>query len=163
MRTLLIMRHAKSSWDNALVGDHDRPLNRRGRRDAPRMGRWLAAHDLAPDAILCSTAARALETAECVADATGADAPVARRALYEGDVEDYVRALRGLPDEVAVALIVGHSPTVALLVDALADEDVVMPTAAVAVLALPIDRWGDLSEEVSGRLRAEWRPREIDD
>lgn len=163
MRTLLVMRHAKSSWTNAHLSDHDRPLNERGERDAPRMGRWLAAHDLEPDVILCSSAARAHATADHVAAETGAHAPLVRSSLYGGDVEDYVAELAGLADEVAVALIVGHSPTVSLVVSELVDQDEDMPTAAVAVIDLPIDRWADLGEDVEGRLVAVWRPREIAD
>lgn len=163
MRTLLVMRHAKSSWTNARLSDHDRPLNERGERDAPRMGRWLAAHDLEPDRILCSSAARARATAEHVAAETGADAPTVRGSLYGGDVEDYVAELARLADDVAVALVVGHSPTVSLVVSELVDQDEDMPTAAVAVIELPIDRWADLSEGVEGRLVAVWRPREIAD
>lgn len=165
MRTLLVMRHAKSSWANAHQSDHDRPLNERGERDAPRMGRWLAAHDLAPDVILCSSAARAHDTALAVAAETTADAPIVRPALYGGDVDAYVGALRRLDDGAAIALIVGHNPTVSMLVADLADladVDAAMPTAAVAWLELPIDRWSDLTDEVDAALKALWRPREID-
>lgn len=165
MRTLLVMRHAKSSWANAHQSDHDRPLNERGERDAPRMGRWLAAHDLAPDVILCSSAARAHDTALAVAAETTADAPIVRPALYGGDVDAYVGTLRRLDDGAAIALIVGHNPTVSMLVADLADladVDAAMPTAAVAWLELPIDRWSDLTDEVDAALKALWRPREID-
>lgn len=161
MKTLLVMRHAKSSWADPGQADHDRPLNERGRRDAPRMGLWLAEQGLAPDAILCSSAARARETAEAVADASGADAPAVRPMLYGGDVEDYLAELRRLGDDVDVALIVGHNPTVSELVDALADAEEAMPTAAVAHLALPVARWTELDEDVEGALAALWRPREL--
>ena len=66
MKTLLLLRHAKSSWDNSDLADHDRPLNGRGRRDAPRMGQLLAQHDLTPDLIVTSAARRAATTAEPV-------------------------------------------------------------------------------------------------
>lgn len=161
MKTLLVMRHAKSSWSDDRLADHDRPLNERGRRDAPRMGRLLAEQGLAPDAILCSSAVRARDTAELVAEESGAEAPAVRPMLYGGDVADYLAALRRLPDEVDVALVVGHNPTVSELVDALADADEAMPTAAVAHVALPLARWADLDEDAEGRLAAVWRPREL--
>ncbi|MEO8083745.1 MAG: histidine phosphatase family protein [Ardenticatenales bacterium] len=162
MRTLLVMRHAKSSWANAHDADHDRPLNERGRRDAPRMGRWLAGHDLVPDAIVCSSATRAHETALAVAAEMMTDEPIVRAALYGGDAETYVAALRGLGDEVATALIVGHNPTVSLLVGDLTDVDEAMPTAAIAWIELPIDRWAGLGDDVDAALKAVWRPREIE-
>ena len=77
MKTLLLLRHAKSSWDNSELADHDRPLNGRGRRDAPRMGQLLAQHDLTPDLIVTSAARRAATTAELVALA----------AEYGGDIQ----------------------------------------------------------------------------
>lgn len=163
MRTLLIMRHAKSSWANAHQADHDRPLNERGERDAPRMGRWLASHDLAPDAILCSSATRAHDTALAVAAETTADEPLVRPALYGGDVDEYVAELRRLDDGVETALLVGHNPTVSQLVAELGDVEEAMPTAAVAWLEIGIDRWSDLSDEVGAALKAVWRPREIGD
>ena len=72
MKTLLILRHAKSSWRDTSLDDHDRPLNERGRRDAPRRGQLLLEESLLPDLILCSTAARARRTAEIVVEASGA-------------------------------------------------------------------------------------------
>ena len=65
MKTLLVLRHAKSSWDHTELADHDRPLNKRGMRTAPRMGRLLIERDLVPDLILCSTAVRARTTVVC--------------------------------------------------------------------------------------------------
>src|SRR6187431_2275879 len=71
MKTLLLMRHAKSSWKDETLDDHDRPLNKRGKREAPQMGELLRDHQLVPDYILCSSARRARKTAESVAFAAG--------------------------------------------------------------------------------------------
>lgn len=161
MRTLLVMRHAKSSWANAHQADHDRPLNDRGERDAPRMGALLAEHGLVPDAILCSSATRAHDTACRVADTLTLDAPIVRSSLYGGDVEDYVAALQRLDDGVATVLIVGHNPTVSQLVAELAEVDEALPTAAIAWLELAIDHWADLDGDVDAVLRGVWRPREV--
>ena len=85
MKTLLIMRHAKSSWDESDMHDHDRPLNKRGKLNAPRMGRLLREQDLVPDLIITSSARRARDTAGAVADQSG----------YEGDVKVEERPVRG--------------------------------------------------------------------
>ncbi len=66
MKTLLLLRHAKSSWNDPSLADHDRPLKKRGRKAAPRMGRWLQENGLRPDCVLCSTATRARETLQLV-------------------------------------------------------------------------------------------------
>lgn len=161
MKTLLVMRHAKSSWAQDRLADHERPLNDRGQRDAPRMGRWLVEQGLVPDAILCSSAVRAQNTAALVAEESGANEPLVRPMLYGGDVEEYLAELRGLGDDVEVALIVGHNPAVSELVDQLADASEGLTTAAIARIALPVARWPDVSDETDGRLIAVWRPREL--
>ncbi|MFG0335704.1 MAG: SixA phosphatase family protein, partial [Maioricimonas sp. JB049] len=83
MKTLLLMRHAKSSWADPSKADHDRPLNARGKRDAPRMGQWLLEQNLVPDRIVSSTARRARKTASRVASGCGYTAEIVHeRALY---------------------------------------------------------------------------------
>ena len=83
MKTLLLMRHAKSSWDDPDVADHDRPLNKRGKKDAPRMGQWLAEQGLTPEVIVTSTAKRARKTAELVAESCGCQRePIVLPELY---------------------------------------------------------------------------------
>jgi len=74
MKTLLVLRHAKSSWDDSALDDHERPLNQRGRRDAPRMGKLMREYGLIPDVVISSDAVRARLTAEALAEATGGPA-----------------------------------------------------------------------------------------
>jgi phosphohistidine phosphatase len=98
VKTLLILRHAKSSWKNNALPDHDRPLNPRGQRAAPKVGKRLRNEDLVPDAILSSTAERAGQTAEAIAQASGyAGVLQFSTELYGGGPEAYLEALRNLP------------------------------------------------------------------
>src|SRR5438105_4097768 len=97
-KTLLIMRHAKSSWKEAELDDHERPLNKRGRRAAPAMGQLLRENSLTPDAILSSTALRARQTAEAVAEACGFAGEISYHAEFYHDApEGYFEALARLP------------------------------------------------------------------
>lgn len=161
MKTLLILRHAKSSWKQPGLADHDRPLNGRGKRDAPRMGRLLLEEGLVPDLILSSSAARALATAEAVADESGAEAPDVWRSLYHAEPEAYLSLLRELGAEAETVMVVGHNPGMEELVYALTDRSERMPTAALAQVQLPIEDWSMISGRTEGRLQALWRPREL--
>lgn len=162
MKTLLILRHAKSSWADARLADHDRPLNKRGKRDAPRMGQLLHDEDLVPDLIVSSTAKRARATAAAVAEAADYDGEVRLDpSLYHGEPEDYYEVLRTLEDDLQRVMVVGHNPGMEALVEALTDQDEHLPTAALAHVTLPIDRWREVDDECRGRLVHLWRPREL--
>jgi phosphohistidine phosphatase len=164
MKTLLILRHAKSSWGDASLPDHDRPLNKRGKRAAPRVGQMLREKDLVPDLILTSTARRARETAESVADESGYGGVIEVCAdFYPGTPLDYIWILRNLPDEQAEQLlhcimVVGHNPGFEELLATLTDETPALPTATLAQVELPIAHWNDLSEETAGKLIFLWTP-----
>jgi phosphohistidine phosphatase len=163
MKTLLVLRHAKSSWREAELADHDRPLNKRGKRDAPRMGELMRAEGLLPDLILTSSARRALTTAELVAEASGFDGDIqVSRDLYAAGPEEFIDALCVLPDELDTVMVVGHNPGLEELVELLTEESSAMPTAALAQVQLDIDRWVDLQEQESGRLVNLWLPRNLD-
>jgi phosphohistidine phosphatase len=162
MKTLLILRHAKSSWKNTGLADHDRPLTKRGKRDAPRMGRLLRDENLTPDLILSSTAKRALDTAEAVAEASGYEGEVeSRPEFYMAGAEAYLRALRALSDDYECVMVIGHNPGLEELVEGLTGEAEAMPTAALAQVELTLKRWRDLSDETEGRLVNTWRAREL--
>jgi phosphohistidine phosphatase len=164
MKLLSILRHAKSSWSDSSLDDHDRPLNKRGVRDAPRMGELIREQDLVPDVILSSTAVRARETALAVAAATGfPDEVCFLRRLYGAGPDAYLEALSDLPDDHHHALVVGHNPGLEELVARVVGVPHTLPTAALAVVELPIDRWSDLGPPPLGSLRSLWRPRELFD
>jgi phosphohistidine phosphatase len=163
MKTLLLMRHAKSSRDDPSLPDRDRPLNKRGKTDAPRMGRLLREQDLTPDLIVSSPATRALATAEAVAAAFRhvGDIRVAPD-LYPGDSSIYARVLREIPEEIRRVLVVGHNPAIERFLGELTRTTEVLPTATVAVVELPLERWKGFTARTRGALKAIWRPREIE-
>jgi phosphohistidine phosphatase len=149
-RRLVLLRHAKSDWPD--VADHDRPLAKRGRRDAPVVGRWLGQAGYVPDAVVCSTALRARETWELAAGGLLAAVPGASPAVrheprvYDASVLGLLMLVREFAPEWRTALVVGHNPGMAELTVGLTDPPpeppAAFPTAAVAVLALP-GPWSD--------------------
>jgi phosphohistidine phosphatase len=141
-RTLLLMRHAKSSWENPAWSDHDRPLNERGDRDAPRMAAVLKDRGLSPAHIVASTAVRARTTAEKVAESIGfAGRIVFEPKLYLASPADWQTIIRQLPDEHETVLCVGHNPGLEELLRKWSGEDIEMPTAAIAIIDVAIAQW----------------------
>ena len=164
MKTLLILRHAKSSWKDMFLADHDRPLKKRGKRDAPIMGKLLREQGLVPDLILSSTAKRALKTAVLVADACGYDGEInVQREFYPGYPDAYIEALKETPDEYQIVMVVGHNPGLEELLELLTEAAEFLPTAALAQVALPLDYWVELNDETSGELVNLWLPRALQD
>jgi phosphohistidine phosphatase len=164
MKTLLIMRHAKSSWEDESQPDHERPLNDRGIRDAPRMGEYMRKKGFVADAILTSSARRARRTAEAVAEAMERrDRIEVIDALYLADPLVYLAALRHLPEEARVVVVVGHNPGVSEWATKLTHRQIELPTAAVACITLPIDDWSSISGGTPGMLLDLWRPKKLKD
>ena len=161
MKTLLLLRHAKSSWDQPEIKDHDRPLNKRGKKEAPMVGNYLKANNLIPDLMLSSTARRAHDTAQAVADESGFDKPIElNQDLYMSEPACYLDILQSLPDSVSRVLVVGHNPDLEALLTLLTDVSEHMTTAALAQIDLPISSWQELNEATDGRLRNLWAPHE---
>lgn len=163
MRTLLLMRHAKSSWSDSSLSDFNRPLKRRGREAAPRMARRLVAEGLVPDLIVCSAAVRTRETVELLLPEFPS-APVVefRDDLYMAPAEDYLEAIRGTADAVTRLMIVGHNPGLEDLVGDLSQSER-FPTGAIAHLEFNGSHWTDLGAGPLLQLKHLWRPREIAD
>jgi phosphohistidine phosphatase len=160
-KTLLVMRHAKSSWSNGELPDHERPLNARGRHEAEQMGQELARLGWRPDLILASTARRARSTAKRVArELNDVDITLDGR-LYDSTPGACLRVLaeRGTGETV---LLIGHNPTLEDLVRDLALRYIGLPTATVAVVRLAIDDWAQVDGVTSGQLEAVLTPREAD-
>jgi len=163
MKILLVLRHAKSSWANNQLADHDRPLKGRGKRDAPRMGRLISSQDLVPDLIISSSARRALSTAQLVSQACGYDSEIeVTREFYHADPEIYLEHIAYLPDDVNVVMVVGHNPGIEELVEEFSDTWQRMPTTALAEIRLDLDKWSELDGETRGELANLWIPREQD-
>ena len=147
MKTLLVMRHAKSDWGSTSSSDHDRVLASRGIKAARKVGRFLADSGTTPDLVLSSTAVRALTTAELAGEAGewGCEI-VTSRELYASDPDRVLDVIRETGRGVQRLLIAGHEPTWSSLVCCLIGGGTVrMPTAAVACLDLPRGDWIDLA------------------
>jgi phosphohistidine phosphatase len=146
-RILLLLRHAKSSWQDARLDDPERPLNDRGRRTAPVMGALLAQKGWVPELIRCSTALRARQTVELLSPAMGYAGAVEERSdLYLAEPSGYLAALRDLDDRISRVMLVGHNPGLEDLVAQLAGREEPMPTAAVAVARWSGGSWAALRE-----------------
>ena len=162
MKTLLVLRHAKSSWNYPNLSDYDRPLNARGKRAAPRMGEHLREQRLIPDRILTSSAKRARKTANKVAKACSYTGKVKKLdAFYDSVAGVYYETLQGLPDKHQRVMVVGHNPTMEQLVYSLTGQFRQMPTAALAHIELPIQNWEALSLDTKGTLVNLWTPKTL--
>lgn len=150
MKTVLILRHAKSDWASGGQADFDRPLAKRGLEDAPRMGDMLIRFACLPDRILSSPAQRAKQTAELVAKACDYRKAIEwLDSFYEGGSEDLVAALQELPPTTERVLLVGHNPTMEDTVTALCategnDWAIKIPTAGLVCLNFDIATWANL-------------------
>jgi phosphohistidine phosphatase len=148
VKTLLLLRHAKSSWDDPQLRDFDRPLAARGKRDAPRIGEALRERGPAPDLIISSPAARARETTEAVIDSANlTPGPVFDESIYGASSGELMRIIRRLPVESSCALLVGHNPGFEDTVSRLTGVQEAMPTAALACIEFPVERWEDVEDE----------------
>ena len=171
MKTLILMRHAKSAWDDPLQKDIDRPLAPRGRKAAPKVGGWLKAQRYRPDVVLCSTARRARETLELVRASLPKDATVEPvRGLYMAAPREMLTELGRVPATAETVMLVGHNPgmgSLAVLLAGSGDEAALanmhakFPTGGVAVLGFDVARWSEIAPG-NGKLLAFLRPRDID-
>ena len=159
MKSLILVRHAKSSWAEAGQADYDRPLNDRGKRDAPRLGEVLFRRGLRPDLMLSSSAKRAQKTAKKMLAASGLEMELRLiDALYLAPPKAYTHELEQLPDHVNQVLVVGHNPGLEELLESLTGRQQHMPTAALALIELPIDSWPEFHVDLPGRLEWFWSP-----
>jgi phosphohistidine phosphatase len=134
-RRLVVLRHAKSAWPDG-VPDVRRPLNDRGRRDAPAAGRWLRKHVGVLGAVVCSPAQRTRETwTLAAAELDHAPTAVFDDRVYAAEPEELLEVVRGLPDTADTALLIGHNPGVVELVELLAGQEREMRTTSIAVLS----------------------------
>ena len=156
------MRHAKSSWSSGVEDDHARPLNKRGRRDAPRMAAELVARGWVPDRVLSSTAQRTRETWELLAPSFPAAEVRFHQALYLAGVGAIQEACQPLGDDVGTVLVLGHNPGWERAASWLSGEDVSMTTANVALLEHADEPWCEALHDANGwTLHALLRPKEL--
>ena len=161
MKTLPLIRHAKSSRDDVSLADQERPLNSRGRRDAPRMGERLAKRGVKPDLILSSPAARALETAEIIADKLDYKRTniVVEGRLYTGDADELLAVIHLLGDTLQCVVLIGHNPELTTLAHRFAGEITHLPTCAVAEFAFAAKSWSHIAKEKPAKVTLDFPKR----
>jgi phosphohistidine phosphatase len=144
MKTLVLIRHAKSSWDDPGLDDRERPLNKRGKRDAPAMGQLLLEKGMTPDLIVSSPAKRARKTAKILADALDypRDGIELREALYLQGLETLLAVIASLDDAHACVFLVGHNPELTELANVLTGASIDnIPTAAAVAVDFKAKHW----------------------
>jgi phosphohistidine phosphatase len=159
MKRLLIMRHAKSSWKDDSIQDHERPLKKRGLKDAGEIGKILKRKDLVPDKIVSSNAVRAADTASVVAEKSGYKKEVEfTDRLYMAEGSAILDLIKNQPDSVKTLMVIGHNPGMEALVQVLSKKIESLATANVAYFEIDIKSWKDLSKDVKIKLRKFWQP-----
>ena len=160
MKTIMLLRHAKSSHDDSSLKDFDRPLAKRGRKDAPRMGRFINQVDVLPGHIVSSPAKRAQQTTELLIESAELSSSVIswnENLYYGGGARDYLTAIHNAPGDTDDILLVGHNPlleeTVSLLCNGEGSYTVRMPTAALVCIEHPAIEWEQVK---AGTARFQW-------
>jgi phosphohistidine phosphatase len=147
--TLLLIRHAKSSWANPLQSDFERPLNERGKQDAPEMGKKLKKHGVVPDLIIASSAKRTRQTAKRIAKELDYDAGkiIWEEKLYHCIPSVFEEIIHGIDSRVKTVIIVGHNPGITGFANQLSPDFEVdnLPTCAVVGVHVDADDWSDFS------------------
>ncbi|MEQ1509062.1 MAG: histidine phosphatase family protein [Sphingopyxis sp.] len=178
MKRLILLRHAKSGWDDPVARDYDRPLNPRGRAAAAVIGQWASTHIFGPnglmvDSIIASPAVRCSETLDLFQPAAGLATiePHWDRRIYLASSATLIDVLCDLPDHITTALMCGHNPGMEdLILDLVPDDgtspdrDIAeeqFPTAALAMIEMDIGHWADVQNRC-GRLAQFKRPRDVD-
>ena len=159
MKTLLLMRHAKSSWKEADLTDHDRPLNKRGKKDVPMMGSLIKEKELVPQKIMFSSALRATETAKMLQDTSGFTGELdCLDSFYLAEPNVYLEPLQSLPDEIERVMVIGHNPGLEGLLQILSGQILPLTAGEVAHLVLPIEHWNEVSLDCEGELVETFSP-----
>ena len=160
MKTLYILRHAKSSWDNPNIADFDRPLNDRGLKTAPFMGEIMLENNYQPELIMSSPAIRAKETVDLVKTSANLQTDIKfDEQIYEASSQTLFHIITEFDETVRSAMLVGHNPGLEGLIRTLTGENQPMPTAGLAVIDLEAENWSEITIG-SGKLRTLIRPKE---
>lgn len=163
MKTLLLMRHAKSSWSDGSLSDHDRPLNQRGVEAAGKMGSLISQVDLIPEIILSSSSKRTKETVKYFLEACPFSGEVIySRDLYHGGPEEILESLQHWGEGYSRVMVVGHNPGMEYALEEFTGEHDRMATATIAQIEFDSNSWHNLLEDSPGSLINFWNPREVD-
>jgi len=162
MKRLLIMRHAKSSWKDESLTDHERPLKKRGKQDAEKMGKVLKNKKIVPDIILCSSATRAKETAKLISDAMKYKGKIRYAdALYMAEPTDILSVINDLSADAKTVMVIGHNPGSEALVQILTGKVESLPTGSIAYVTAKIKDWKDIIRNEEVKLKNLWRPKDL--
>ena len=160
MKTLLISRHAKSSWADAALADFDRPLNERGLRAAPFMGELMLRKGFSPAIILSSPAVLARTTAELLKQSGSLEAEIRfDHRIYEASPQSLRNVVAEFDDSIESAMLVGHNPGIEGFIRFLTGQLEPMPTAALAVIDLYVDKWRAIDDGCA-ELKSVFRPKD---
>jgi len=163
MKHIAIVRHGKSSWADFGLDDKDRPLNKRGKRDAPKMARLLHSIDWRPDLFIASPSKRTKQTAKPflkIFDFTS-DQIDYNRSIYHGDPSDYADALSELDDELDYIVLFGHNPAITEIANLVSKEYIPnVPTCGILLIELKIQKWEDVSW-YNGKLITSYFPKSV--
>jgi phosphohistidine phosphatase len=148
MKTIYLVRHAKSSWKEAGLSDFERPLNKRGQHDAPFMAKLLAKKDEMPEVIVSSPALRALTTAKIFASEFNSDTQIVEEEkIYEAGLGNLIKIINNLPETNKTVMIFGHNPGLTYLANYLGDKSIDnIPTCGIVKITFDINSWQDISD-----------------
>lgn len=161
MKKLLLLRHAKSSWEDTSLPDFERPLNERGQRAAPLVGKFMREQKIRPDLVICSPAKRTRETIALVLKAAGIATELRYdERIYEASVASLLEIISQIEDDKTEVMLVGHNPGFENLLERLTGEAERMPTAALARITLNSEKWSEAGAE-GGRLESFVKAKEL--
>lgn len=163
MKTLWLLRHAKSSWSDATLDDHERPLNKQGRGAALAVGKFIKQTKLQPDLVLCSTALRVRETFEIISGVVRLNAKVEyHHSLYLSDRSRLIEHISSLSESLNTIMLVGHNPGMEALLRYLVGVEKRFPTAALAEISMNIESWQQVKSPNIGKLQRLIYPRDLE-
>ncbi|GAB4294629.1 MAG: phosphohistidine phosphatase SixA [Ignavibacteriaceae bacterium] len=154
MKKLYLIRHAKSSWKDMSLEDFDRPLNKRGKKDAPLMGKILREYNITPDLVISSPAKRAIITAKIISEEIGYEKEKIREVddIYEASSSELLNIVKSLPDDSDTIMIFGHNPGLTLLSNYISNREIDnIPTCGVVCIIFGINSWGEIDHQ-TGRM-----------
>ena len=148
-KELILVRHAKSSWDDTSLSDFERPLNKRGLKNAPDMGKRLDDKEYSPELIITSPALRAISTAKIIAQEINYPEKKIKEepAIYDASLNALLNLLASFDDDVSSIMMVGHNPGFTYLCDFLSNAGIDnLPTCSISLLQLNVEKWSSIHE-----------------
>ena len=162
MKTLLLMRHAKSSWKDDNLSDIERPLKKRGKKDTKLIAKVIKKNNLIPDVIISSPAVRTTETVKVLKKELDFDGKeIIAENLYMGEPQDFIDALKEINNKHNTVLVVAHNPGLEAYLQILGGEIEAVPTGGLGYLVLVLEDWKDISLDTMGDLVGFWKPKEL--